>query len=382
MKNKASVKPTVLFVFGTRPEAIKMAPVIELARKNPGKCRAVVCVTGQHRYLLDQALSEFRIKPDIDLDLMRPDQSLYDVVTGVSQGLRDVYRKIKPAVVLLQGDTSTVFAAGLAAYYENIGVGHIEAGLRSHDIRNPFPEEVNRRFVTLVAKYNFCPTQAAKVNLLAESVDPRKIFVTGNTVIDALLETLKRVRQHRPQPKDIDPEFLSRPYVLITGHRRENFGAGMKNICMTIKSLARKFKQMRWVWVAHLNPNVRSTVFTVLQGLPNVKLVEPLSYGEFVYLMDNALFIISDSGGVQEEAPTLQKKVLVTRICTERPEAVSAGVSVMVGSDPGRILKEVDKVLKTGAPKDAGNPFGDGAAAQRIMDVITTGNCRQFQAGV
>ena len=372
------MKKKVLFVFGTRPEVIKMAPVIELARKT-NSVEAIVCATAQHRYMMDQALEEFNIKSDIDLDLMKPGQTLYDVVSLVSSGTRDVYKNVKPDIVLVQGDTSTVFAASLAAYYENIDIGHIEAGLRSRDNRNPFPEEINRRFVSLVARYNFCPTRLAKKNLVSESVDPKNIFVTGNTVIDALERTIKLIKVKKPSICGIDPEFLEKPYALITGHRRENFGGGIKSICKTIKAIALKHTAFNWLWAVHLNPNARDVVFANLKGLNNVKLIEPASYREFVYLMDRAEFIISDSGGVQEEAPSLGKTVLVTRVCTERPEAVKSGTSILVGTDPVKIGKYVGELLNNKGPEIRKNPFGDGKAAVRIIEVITKGRCQEFQ---
>ena len=357
-----------------------MAPVIKLAKKTRG-LKPIVCVTAQHRYLLDQALAEFDIKPDIDLNLMKPKQTLYDITSGVMKAIGKIYRKIQPDLVLLQGDTSTVFAAALAAYYENIDVGHIEAGLRSGDNRNPFPEEINREFVSLVARFNFCPTPDAKRNLLKEGTDPKRIFVTGNTVIDALEGVLKKVRRNAPDVKGVNKTFLETPYALITGHRRENFNGGMKNICVTIRALAKKHPDFHWLWAVHLNPNARGVVFRTLSGLKNVKLIEPPPYKEFVYLMDRSKFIISDSGGVQEEAPFLKKKVFVTRICTERPEAVKSGTSVLVGTDPQKINRHVKKILKmNNDPKRfAKNPFGDGKAAERIIDVIKRGSCKEFK---
>ena len=368
----------ILFVFGTRPEAIKMAPVIKLAKKNK-LLKPVVCVTAQHRHLLDQALTELNIAPNIDLDLMRPNQSLYEVTSSVLKKMRDVYRKVKPELILVQGDTTTVLASSMAAFYENIDIGHIEAGLRSGDNRNPFPEEVNRRFVSLVAKYSFCPTTTAKKKLLSESANPKTIFVTGNTVIDALGDTLKKVRKNSPKIKGLKKSFLEKPIVLITGHRRENFDGGIANVSKTIKILAKKYKDINWVWVAHLNPNARNVVFKNLKGLNNVRLVEPLSYSEFVYLMDKSEFIISDSGGVQEEAPFVNKRVFVTRICTERPEAVKSGTSVLVGTDPKKINREINKILKNKYTKKKKNPFGDGKASKRIIDVIVSGSCKEFK---
>jgi len=381
MQKKLKKQKKILFVFGTRPEAIKMAPIIELAKKNVS-LNSIVCVTGQHRHLLDQALAEFNIVPDIDLDLMKPRQGLGEVVSQVLQGMRGVYRRIKPDLVLVQGDTSTVFAASLAAYYEEIDVAHVEAGLRSGDNFNPFPEEINRRFVSLVAKYNFCPTEGARDNLLKEGVDAKKIFVTGNTVIDALGKILDRVRSKPPLVRGIEPKFLESPYALITGHRRENFNGGIEQVSRTVRSLALKNKNFNWLWAVHLNPNARDVVFDTLNGLENIRLVEPVAYGEFVYLMDHSRFIISDSGGIQEEAPTFGKTVFVTRICTERPEAIKHGTSILVATDPEEITERVGKLLKNKiAPRAIKNPFGDGKASGRIIDVIVKGSCREFSRG-
>lgn len=371
----------ILFVFGTRPEAIKMAPIIKLARKAGRRLDPVVCVTAQHRYLLDQVLDEFKIKPDIDLNIMKPGQTLYGVVSDVLNSMRCIYKKVKPDIVLVQGDTSTVLAASLSAFYEDIDIGHIEAGLRSGDNRNPFPEEINRRFVSLVAKYNFCPTETAREKLLSESVNPESIFVTGNTVIDALKEILEKVKRRPPVIKGVGKEFLKKPFVLITGHRRENFSGGMENVARTIKLLAAKHAKINWIWVVHLNPNARVVVFKLLSGLTNVKLVEPLPYSEFVYLMNKSKFIISDSGGVQEEAPSLGKTVFVTRICTERSEAIKNGMSILVGTNSAKINKEVDRILQSKKTGNKKNPFGDGKAAARVIDVILEGGCRQFRQG-
>jgi len=364
------MKKKVLFVFGTRPEVIKMAPVIKLAKKSR-KVDPIVCVTAQHRFLLDQALREFCIKPDIDLDLMRPDQSLYDVVSSVMQAAGAVYRKLRPDIVLVQGDTSTVFAASLAAYYEGIDIGHIEAGLRSHDNRNPFPEEINRRFVSLVAKYNFCPTMEAKENLLTEGVSKNSIFVTGNTIVDALNGMLSDTAATPPSIPGLDIGFFEKPFVLITGHRRENFDT-MEEICAAVKTLAARYEDINWLWVIHLNPHVRRVVFEILKNIPNVRIVEPVPYKAFVYLMSRSKFIISDSGGVQEEAPSMGKSVLVTRNCTERPEAVETGTSILVGTDKGRIIKYASALLNGRVKKTCKrSPFGDGHAAERILDIIT-----------
>lgn len=369
----------ILFVFGTRPEVIKMAPVIKLAKEHK-KLNPVICVTAQHRYLLDQALKEFDIKPDMDLDLMRPDQTLYDIISGVTRAMKRVYHRIRPDLVLVQGDTSTVFAASLAAYYEGVDVGHIEAGLRSGDNRNPFPEEINRRFVSLVARYNFCPTRDAKGNLLREGTGPHTIFVTGNTAVDSVSMVLKEMEKNPPELSHADRLFMKKPYVLITGHRRESFDSGMKNICMAIKSLASEHPGYNWLWAVHLNPTVRRIVFGILSGLPSIRLVEPVPYRAFVYLMQRSEFLISDSGGIQEEAPSMGKTVFVTRACTERPEALKAGTSILVGTDSRKIQEEVNGLIREGKViKKVRNPFGDGNAAKRIVDVIVKGHCREFQ---
>jgi len=369
----------LLFVFGTRPEVIKMAPIIELAKRAKKHFHPIVCVTAQHRHLLDQALSEFNIVPDIDLNLMKPNQSLEDIVSSVLCEMRKVYKKVKPDIVLVQGDTSTVLAASLAAFYENINVGHIEAGLRSGDNRNPFPEEINRKFVSVVATYHFCPTKNAKANLLKEGTDPKKIFITGNTIVDALESVLKDVRKNPPTIRGVEKKILKSPYVLITGHRRENFGKGMKNICQTIKKLAKKNSSINWIWAVHLNPNARKIVFKTLSKVKNIRLTAPLRYREFVHLMDRSRLIISDSGGVQEEAPSLGKKVFVTRICTERPEAVKSRTSILVGTDPAKISREVNKALKKKKTSIRTlNPFGDGKAAKRIIDIIQKGRSDEF----
>ncbi len=375
------MRKKILFVFGTRPEVIKMAPVIEEARARKGEVECTICVTAQHRRLLDQALGEFNIKPDIDLNLMRPDQTLQALVASVTKGLKGVYESVKPDLVLVQGDTSTVFAAALTAYYENIDIGHIEAGLRSRNLRNPFPEEINRRFVSLVARYNFCPTPVARTNLLKEAVDPKTIFITGNTVVDALKNIVKTVKDKPPRISGLEESFLEKPYILITGHRRENLNGGMKNVCMTIKALANRYPHLNWIWVAHLNPNTRRIVFGSLKGEGNVRVIEPSPYREFVRLMINCEFIISDSGGIQEEAPYLKKPVLVTRICTERPEAIKCGLSILVGTDAGRITGCVDGLLRhKNKYVQNKNPFGDGKASGRILDVILRGSCREFKA--
>ena len=371
----------ILFVFGTRPETIKMAPVIERVRRTGKRLKSVICVTAQHRHLLDQMLQQFNIKPDIDLNVMKPGQTLGEVTASVLKGITGVYRKVGPDLVLAEGDTTTVYAASLAAYYEGIDVGHIEAGLRSGDIRNPFPEEINRRFVSPLARYNFCPTRSAKKNLLSEGINPGSIFVTGNTVVDALKKTLASVRRDPPVIRKPAASFLRKGFVLITGHRRESFGTGMRNVCRAIESLALKHRDLNWLWTVHLNPNARNVVFKILGGMANVRLVEPPPYREFICLMDRSKFVISDSGGVQEEAPTVGKSVLVTRVCTERPEGIRLGTSILVGTDPKKITGEAEKLLKAPrkprAPK-ASNPFGDGMASKRIVDVILRGSCKEF----
>jgi UDP-N-acetylglucosamine 2-epimerase (non-hydrolysing) len=366
----------VLSVFGTRPEAIKMAPVV----KALGKARGItsrVCVTAQHRHMLDQVLDLFGIRPHWDLDLMKPGQDLTGVTTGVLEGLRPVLRSFRPHRILVQGDTTTVMAASLAAFYEKVSVGHVEAGLRTGDVFAPWPEEMNRRLATRIADLHFAPTREAKANLLREGVDPKTVHVTGNTVIDALLQVAGRLgkdpglgRRQAARFPFLDPR---RRLVLVTGHRRENFGAGFLRICRALARLASR-SDVQVVYPVHLNPNVQKPVKRILGGLPRVHLVEPQDYLPFVYLMTRSALIVTDSGGVQEEAPSLGKPVLVMRDTTERPEAVTAGTVKLVGTDEARIVREASRLLDD--PRAyrrmarAHNPYGDGKAADRIVGIL------------
>jgi len=364
------------FIFGTRPEAIKLAPVILLAKEQPKRFEVKVCVTGQHREMLDQMLSIFGIVPDIDLGLMRPNQSLSYITSRTIKAVDKVLVKLRPDWVLVQGDTTTVWTAAVTAFFLNIPIGHVEAGLRTNDKRQPFPEEINRRIVSQVADLHFAPTEWAKKNLLAEGINQERIFVTGNTVIDALYWILKRNEEN--PTKDVvairdwvDKEISDRPMVLITGHRRESFGQGFENICRAIAELAVRHGDVCWVYPVHLNPNVQEPVRRILTGLKNIYLIEPLPYAAFAYMMSRSKFILTDSGGVQEEAPSLGKRVLVMRNKTERPEGVEAGVVTLVGNDKEIIIEHCELLLNSKASAaEKVNPYGDGKASGRILDIL------------
>ncbi len=377
-----SVTAKVLCVFGTRPEAIKMAPVVRKLRESPGLLTKV-CVTAQHRQMLDQVLGIFGIQADHDLDLMTPGQDLFDVTSRVLLGMRDVLRSERPDVMLVHGDTTTCFAAGLAAFYENVALGHVEAGLRTGNLRAPFPEEANRSLVAKVCDYHFAPTERARQNLLAEATPDEKIWVTGNTVIDALL-IARDMLPERPASyweEHLGAELIgqveAKPerFVLITGHRRENFGQGFRDLCMAIRRLAENHPNWLFVYPVHLNPNVQQPVNELLSGLTNVRLIDPLDYLPFVWLMDRCDLILTDSGGIQEEGPSLGKPVLVMRDVTERPEAVDAGTVLLVGTGQDKIVNAVEKVLLDQATYDAmakaHNPYGDGRAAGRIAAALS-----------
>lgn len=393
------MKRKVMLVFGTRPEAIKMAPlVLELKKYNTFE--TCVCVTGQHREMLDQVLQIFSITPDYDLNIMKPGQDLYDVTSRVLLGMRDVLREVKPDVVLVHGDTTTSTAAALAAFYQQIPVGHVEAGLRTHNIYSPWPEEMNRQLTGRIASYNFSPTELSRSNLLNEGIDAEKITVTGNTVIDALHLVVDKIssdtslRQElaevlRQSGYDINRlNDTQRRLVLITGHRRENFGEGFLHICTAIKDLSMKYPNVDFVYPMHLNPNVRRPIAKIFEGneqltinsqsvnekFPNMFFAEPLEYLSFVYLMEKAYIVLTDSGGIQEEAPGLGKPVLVMRDTTERPEAVAAGTVKLVGTDYDAIVSNVSKLLDSlhtyEQMSKAVNPYGDGKACQRIINVL------------
>ncbi len=398
----------VMLVFGTRPEAIKMAPLVKAFAQFPETFETIVCVTGQHREMLDQVLHIFDITPDYDLNIMKQGQDLYDVTSRVLLGMRDVLREAQPDVVLVHGDTTTSTAAALAAFYQQIPVGHVEAGLRTHNIYSPWPEEMNRQITGRIATYNFSPTPLSRHNLLEEKVSEQSITVTGNTVIDALYWVVDKIKRDETLSAELksalaeagyDVERLSvngqrstvngrqaRRLVLITGHRRENFGDGFIQMCTAIRDLTQKYPDVDFVYPMHLNPNVRKPIQEVFVGLDtlspgegwgevgNMFFIEPLEYLSFVYLMEKSTLVLTDSGGIQEEAPGLGKPVLVMRDTTERPEALEAGTVKLVGTDYGKIVSEVSRLLDDAAYYDsmskAVNPYGDGKACERIVDFI------------
>jgi UDP-N-acetylglucosamine 2-epimerase (non-hydrolysing) len=371
---------TVLTVFGTRPEAIKMAPVVKELEKFPGDIRVRVCVTAQHRGMLDQVLSLFGIRPDHDLNIMRPGQDLFDITCNVLQGLKPVLAAERPDIVLVHGDTTTTMAASLAAFYARIPVGHVEAGLRTRNKGAPFPEEMNRRLAGALVDLHFAPTETSRRNLLAEGVDDEEIFVTGNTVIDALLSVSGMIENDAKLKARFDGEFSfldpGKKLILVTGHRRESFGEGFENICRALADIALARPGAEILYPVHLNPNVQEPVQRILggEGLSNVHLVEPVDYLSFVYLMNRAHLIITDSGGIQEEAPSLGKPVLVMRETTERPEAVAAGTTRLVGTSRKRIVDETTRLLDDKkfyrGMSGAINPYGDGKASSRIVSVL------------
>lgn len=381
-----------MLVFGTRPEAIKMAPLVKEFQKHPDKFETVVCVTGQHRQMLDQVLEIFDIKPDYDLNIMKQGQDLYDVTARVLTGMRDVLKDVQPDVVLVHGDTTTSTAAALASFYQQIPVGHVEAGLRTHNIYSPWPEEMNRQITGRIAEYDFAPTPLSRANLIAEGVNEKKITVTGNTVIDALYWVVDKIKNTPALDGELKTELAKAGYdtsrldngkklVLITGHRRENFGDGFISMCKAIKALTEKYPDVDFVYPMHLNPNVRKPIHEVfgenLEGLGNMFFIEPLEYLSFVYLMEKSNIVLTDSGGIQEEAPGLGKPVLVMRDTTERPEALEAGTVKLVGTDYDMIVNEVSALLDDKAHYDkmskAVNPYGDGKACERIISFIGDG---------
>jgi UDP-N-acetylglucosamine 2-epimerase (non-hydrolysing) len=368
----------VLLVFGTRPEAIKMAPLALKLQQNIEDFETKVCVTGQHRQMLDQVLELFNLKPDFDLNLMKPGQTLSDVTSGVLKGLEQVFEQWKPDIILVHGDTATTFAASLAGYYHKIKIGHVEAGLRTGDLYSPWPEEANRQLTGVLANYHFAPTNSSYQNLIKENVNPETIIVTGNTVIDALLQVKDKVEQDEDLIQKFEQEFKfldkSKKLVLVTGHRRENFGQGFLNICTALANLAKKYSDIQIVYPVHLNPNVQKPVNELLSGIDNIFLIQPQDYLPFVYLMNRSYLILTDSGGIQEEAPSLGKPVLVMRDTTERPEAVDAGTVRLVGTDVSTIEKSVSELLENtslyNAMAAAHNPYGDGTSCQQIIDFL------------
>ncbi len=376
----------ILLVFGTRPEAIKMAPLVKKLQEYPEQFWTIVCVTGQHREMLDQVLHLFDIIPDYDLNIMKPNQDLYDITSRILLGMRDVLKEVQPDIVLVHGDTTTSMAAALAAFYQQIPVGHVEAGLRTGNIYSPWPEEMNRLITGRITTHHFAPTPLAEQNLLKEGVKPEQIVVTGNTVIDALQMVVKRLAEDKALANEVATKIDKMGYdvqrlegkcrmVLITGHRRENFGDGFLNICHAIKHLAEQYKDVDFVYPMHLNPNVRKPVLEILgEGAENVFLIEPLDYLPFVYMMQHSTLILTDSGGVQEEAPGLGKPVLVMRNTTERPEAVEAGTVLLVGTNREKIEQGVSMLLDDADTyrrmSEAVNPYGDGHACERIVNKL------------
>lgn len=379
----------IMLVFGTRPEAIKMAPLVKEFRKYMEDFQTIVCVTGQHREMLDQVLRLFEITPDYDLNIMKQGQDLYDVTARVLTGMRDVLKEVQPDVVLVHGDTTTSTAAALAAFYQQIPVGHVEAGLRTHNIYSPWPEEMNRQITGRIATYHWAPTLLSKQNLMEESVNPDSIVVTGNTVIDALLQVVHKIKTDVALDKELEALLQNAGYdmnrlaegkklVLITGHRRENFGDGFINMCTAIKDLSEKYPEVDFVYPMHLNPNVRKPIHDVfgedLSNLGNIFFIEPLEYLSFVYLMEKSNIVLTDSGGIQEEAPGLGKPVLVMRDTTERPEALEAGTVKLVGTNYDEIVSEVSTLLDDevyyNQMSQAVNPYGDGLACGRIVNFL------------
>ena len=384
------MKKKVMLVFGTRPEAIKMAPLVKAFQKHPEEVETVVCVTGQHREMLDQVLRIFNVVPDYDLNIMKSGQDLYDITSRVVLGMRDVLKESQPDVVLVHGDTTTSMAAALAAFYLQIPVGHVEAGLRTHNIYSPWPEEMNRQITGRIATFNLSPTALSRQNLLEEGVSEDKIIVTGNTVIDALHMMVERIKSDATLSAALQSELKLRGYdvgrladgtrrmVLITGHRRENFGEGFKHICQAIKTLSERYPEVDFVYPMHLNPNVRRPIKEVLGDAltadNNLFFIEPLEYLDFVFLMEKSNIVLTDSGGIQEEAPGLGKPVLVMRDTTERPEALEAGTVKLVGTDYDKIVSHMSQLLDSREHYEqmskAVNPYGDGLACSRIVEHI------------
>lgn len=384
------MKKKIVLVFGTRPEAIKMAPLVLELKKHPDIFDTVVCVTGQHREMLDQVLRIFGIQPDYDLNIMKPGQDLFDITSKVLLGMRDVLKETSPDLVLVHGDTTTSMTAALAAFYQQIAVGHVEAGLRTHNIYSPWPEEMNRQITGRIATYDFAPTPLSKSNLLSEGVDDNRIIVTGNTVIDALYLVVDKIKDDKKLDDNLAKELKSNGYdisrlqsgrrlVLITGHRRENFGEGFIHICRAIQTLSRHYPDVDFVYPMHLNPNVRKPIHEVfgndLSNLGNLFFIEPQEYLSFVYLMEKSHMVLTDSGGIQEEAPGLGKPVIVMRDTTERPEAVKAGTVKLVGTDYDAIVNTITQLLDNDtiyqAMSKAVNPYGDGKASKRIVHFLS-----------
>jgi UDP-N-acetylglucosamine 2-epimerase (non-hydrolysing) len=371
----------ILTIFGTRPEAIKLAPIIKALKDHPDQFNSLVCVTAQHREMLDQVLHVFDIKPDYDLNIMKPRQDLYGVTSEILLKLKDLLKEVRPDLILVQGDTTTTFVAGLAGFYQRIRIGHIEAGLRTYEKYKPFPEEINRHLTSVVADYHFVPTRKAKNNLLREGILEDCIYITGNTVIDALLWILKK--QSIPENRKRMEDYFSEKFgismddqrlILVTAHRRESFGKGFENICQALKEIVLKNKDVKMVYPVHLNPNVQEPVHRMIGRMERIHLIEPLDYEPFVFLMSKSFLILTDSGGIQEEAPSIGKPVLVMREVTERPEAVEAGTAKLVGTQVEKIVSETERLLDHAEDyrrmADIKNPYGDGKASERILNIL------------
>ena len=387
------MKKRILFIFGTRPEGIKMLPVIQVLKQDQKHFEVAVCVTGQHCQMLESIMNLYCVVPDYDLKIMKSGQDLFDITSNVLVGLREVLNDFHPDIALVHGDTSTTFAASLACFYKNVRIAHVEAGLRTYNLKSPWPEEANRQLTDRIADYYFAPTEYAREQLLSEKANPESILVTGNTVIDALLDMVQRLKndlnlrnlcleQVKVAGYDLTLALKdSRKIVLITGHRRENFGAGIENICLAIQQLSEKFSDCDLVYPVHLNPNVQNPVKGLLSGIKNVYLIDPLDYASFVLLMDSCTLILTDSGGIQEEAPSLGKPVLVMRDTTERPEAVQAGTVRLVGTDRETIVREACELLLNKEAYRAmalvHNPYGDGQASKRIRDFLISEKCER-----
>lgn len=366
----------LLFIFGTRPEAIKMSPLIKEFEKHPKDFDVVVAVTGQHREMLDQVLEFFKITPDYDLHLMKPNQTLFDVTADALRGMESILEEVKPDLIIVQGDTTSVLAGALAGYYKKIPVAHLEAGLRSGDKYSPFPEEINRILTGHIADYHWAPTEGSRENLLKEGISDEKIFVVKNTVIDALFLALDLIKEEGEEKYEEFFKYLdlSKKVVLVTAHRRESFGQPFEDVCTSVKELSQKYPDVEFVYPVHLNPNVREVVYRILSDIPNVHLIEPLDYPYLVWLMNKSYIVMTDSGGIQEEAPALGKPVLVLRDVTERQEGVDAGTAKLVGTNKQLIIDEASKLMDDPESYDAMakaiNPYGDGKACERIVEVI------------
>jgi UDP-N-acetylglucosamine 2-epimerase (non-hydrolysing) len=375
-------KKKIMLVFGTRPEAIKMAPLVHALKAERDKFEVKICVTSQHREMLDQVMKIFEIEADIDLNLMKQDQNLSNLTSLILNEMHNVFSKYQPDAVLVHGDTTTTLATSIAAYYTSIPIGHVEAGLRTYDLKAPFPEEFNRQITSKITKWHFAPTALSKQNLLSEGVEKSLITVTGNTIIDALHWVLKRIDKDKVRQKNLENilnanlsfNWQSEIFILITAHRRENFGDGFLQICTAIRELALKYPKIHFVYPVHLNPNVSKPVYEILRGFENIHLIKPLEYEPFVYLLKYSYLVLTDSGGIQEEAPSLGKPVLLMRDVTERPEAVEAGTVEIVGSNNQRIIESVSRLINDKkhyqTMSRAHNPYGDGFACKRIVDIL------------